>query len=121
LNGGRFQTGRKLMRKPGIKRKLQSAGLVAVSLTMSHASFGADAKNGLRLAERWCSACHVVSPNQQLASVFAPSFANIASRSRLGARELAQSLLAPHPQMPDRALSREEAADIAAYLRTLAK
>jgi hypothetical protein len=52
---------------------------------------------------------------------FAPPFASIAQRSNLNARELANSLLAPHPQMPDRALSRDEAADIAAYIKSLRK
>lgn len=104
-------------------RKFHMIFFAALLLTAgsSDPGFGADARNGLRLAERWCSACHIVSPNQQQASAIAPSFANIASRTRLDARQLAQSLLAPHPKMPDRALSRDEAADIAAYLRTLAK
>jgi hypothetical protein len=32
---------------------------------------------------------------------------------------LSQALQAPHPRMPERGLSRDEAADIAAYIATL--
>jgi len=81
--------------------------------------FANDAQNGAALAERWCASCHVISSKQNLASGFAPSFASIARRSTLDAASLAQSLAVPHPQMPDRALSQKEAADLAAYLRSL--
>jgi len=52
---------------------------------------------------------------------FAPPFALIAQRPNLNTHDLSVSLLAPHPQMRDRALSRDEAADIAAYIASLRK
>jgi len=81
--------------------------------------FAGDPSHGVLLAERWCSSCHVVSSNQQRASGTAPSFKSIARRLPLNGNQLAQSLLVPHPQMPDRGLSSKEAEDIAAYLRSL--
>ncbi len=92
--------------------------LIAASLacTSAHA---ADPANGKRLSERWCDSCHVVSPNQRRANVDVPSFAAISRQANLNAARLALFLLAPHPPLPDMALSRTEAADIASYIRSL--
>ena len=81
----------------------------------------ADAARGKDLARRWCSGCHLVAPDQLSIFVFTAPFASIAQRPNFNARELSASLLAPHPQMQDRALSRDEAADIAAYIGSLRK
>ena len=83
--------------------------------------FAADVARGEDLARRWCSDCHLVTPDQPSILVFTAPFASIAQRPKFNARELSASLLAPHPQMRDRALSRDEAADIAAYIRSLRK
>jgi mono/diheme cytochrome c family protein len=81
----------------------------------------ADADNGERLARRWCSSCHVVAANQRQATGEAPPFATIASKPDFDAAKIALFLLDPHPKMPDMGLSRAEAADLAAYISTLAK
>jgi mono/diheme cytochrome c family protein len=83
--------------------------------------FAADAARGKDLAHRWCSGCHLVTPDQPSTFVFTAPFASIAQRPNFNARELSASLLLPHPQMQDRALSRNEAADIAAYIGSLRK
>jgi mono/diheme cytochrome c family protein len=49
----------------------------------------------------------------------APTFASVAKRPGFDAARIAFFLLDPHPKMPNMALSRDEAADIAAYLATL--
>jgi mono/diheme cytochrome c family protein len=85
------------------------------------AALAADADNGERLAERWCAACHVVAPNQRSANADAPPFAAIARRAGFNAERLAFFLLEPHPKMPNMALTRTEASDVAAYIGTLAK
>lgn len=76
----------------------------------------ANATNGERLARRWCAACHVVAPDQTSANTQAPPFAAIAKKPGIDASKLALFLLLPHPRMPDMNLSRDEAADLAAYI-----
>ena len=82
----------------------------------------ADADNGSRLAHRWCEACHIITPTQRLAgSDQAPPFATIANRPGFNAAQIAVFLLDPHPKMPDMSLTRTEAADLAAYIGSLAQ
>jgi mono/diheme cytochrome c family protein len=84
--------------------------------------YAADADNGSRLAHRWCQACHVVSPTQSRTSTdAAPPFAEISARPGFNAGKLALFLLDPHPKMPNMSLTRSEAADLAAYIGSLAK
>jgi mono/diheme cytochrome c family protein len=85
----------------------------------SEVTFAADSNNGLRLAERWCAACHIVSGAQNKGSDATPSFASIAQRADFGVEKLAFFLLEPHPKMPNMSLSRNEAQDIAAYIARL--
>jgi mono/diheme cytochrome c family protein len=95
---------------------------VVVILAMPNPGHAADANNGARLALRWCEACHVVAPSQLRSSTdVAPPFATIASRPDFDAGQLALFLLEPHPKMPSMSLSRIEAADLAAYIKSLAK
>lgn len=82
----------------------------------------ADATAGRVIAERWCAGCHVVGSTPQSAASDAPTFAAIAARDGdVSGPWLAFRLLKPHPQMPQVALTRAEAADLAAYLATLRK
>jgi hypothetical protein len=55
---------------------------------------------GETLAKRWCTGCHLVAGDQKNATTEAPPFD-------------------PHPKMPNMELSRDEASDIAAYIKTL--
>jgi mono/diheme cytochrome c family protein len=85
-----------------------------------NSAFAADPSNGRRLAERWCEACHVVTPTQvRAATDQAPPFATIAKMPDFDAAKIALFLLDPHPKMPNMALSRSEAADLAAYIVSL--
>jgi mono/diheme cytochrome c family protein len=82
----------------------------------------ADADNGSRLAHRWCESCHVVSATQRRATTDqAPPFATIARRPGFDPAKIALFLLDPHPKMPDMSLTRMEAADLAAYIGSLAE
>ncbi|MFA6267093.1 MAG: cytochrome c [Pseudolabrys sp.] len=81
----------------------------------------ADANNGGVLAKRWCAACHVVAADQQQANGQAPPFSAIGKTPDLDPSKLALFLLLPHPKMPDMALSRSEAADLAAYIQRQGK
>jgi mono/diheme cytochrome c family protein len=90
-------------------------GIVAIAPALA-----ADADNGGRLAHRWCAACHVVSATQRQSTTDqAPPFATIAKIPGFDAAKIALFLLDPHPKMPDMALSRSEAADLAAYIAML--
>jgi mono/diheme cytochrome c family protein len=80
------------------------------------AAGGGNPEIGRRLAERWCAACHVVSPTQREASADAPPFAAIGERPGFNAEQLAYFLLEPHPKMPSMSLTRQEANDLAAYI-----
>jgi mono/diheme cytochrome c family protein len=80
--------------------------------------FAADARKGEILAKRWCATCHVVSSDQQQGTAQAPPFSAVASRPDFNETTVAYFLLTPHPRMPDMNLSRREAADLAAYIKT---
>ena len=99
------------------------AGLVCVSLfaVFAGSAAAADANNGEVLARHWCASCHVVSTDQQRGSTSAAPFSEIAKKPGLDAAKLALFLLLPHPRMPDMSLSRAEAADLAAYIKTQGK
>jgi mono/diheme cytochrome c family protein len=99
--------------------RLGKLGLTAVAIAATPA-MAADSHNGERLAQRWCVSCHVVSSTQQgSASDVAPPFTSIAKMPDLDAARIAWYLLAPHPRMPDMNLTRNEAADLAAYIASL--
>ena len=98
-----------------------ACAVVAASLFPKVNSYAADAAHGLDLAKRWCASCHVVSPDQQSASADAPPFAAIANSPNFDPKRLAYFLLEPHPKMPQMAISRSAADDIAAYIETLKK
>lgn len=79
-----------------------------------------DPARGAAIASRWCATCHVTATDQTQATGEATPFPAIARRPGFDAATLALFLLDPHPRMPDMNLTRAEAADIAAYVRTLA-
>ncbi len=95
--------------------------MISVLLTLVAASpaFAAsDMIEGKKIAKRWCAACHVISPEQQTqASVDVPSFCDIAQRK--SGEQLKIFLIDPHPKMPDMSLTRQEIADIVAYIESL--
>jgi len=85
---------------------------------MTERVLAADAVKGEVLAKRWCTSCHIVSTNQQQGTTQAPPFSAVASRSDFNETTIAYFLLTPHPRMPDMNLSRSEAADLAAYIKS---
>jgi mono/diheme cytochrome c family protein len=105
----------------GFSRLILAVGATAISTCILAAApaVAADASNGKRLAERWCTGCHLASPSQTTATDQVPPFATIAKMPDFNAAKIALFLLDPHPKMPNMNLSRTEAADIAAYIATL--
>jgi mono/diheme cytochrome c family protein len=102
-------------------RVLLFAAGAALTALLPPPSYAADAASGRDLARQWCAACHLVAADQERAPTVAPTFASIGKKPGFDVNQLAKSMLAPHPQMPGRELAREQAADIAAYIATLAK
>ena len=94
---------------------LFSLVFVAILATSAAAT---DVRKGETLAKRWCATCHVVAADQQVATTQSPAFSTIARNPDFSEATLALFLLSPHPRMPDMNLSRSEAADLAAYIRT---
>lgn len=88
---------------------------------LSQSASAADASKGEVMAKRWCAACHIVAADQTKGGTQAPPFSSIANKPGLNAGEIALFLLVPHPKMPDMNLSRTEAADLAAYIKSQGK
>lgn len=99
---------------------LLSAAALAGGIGASTAA-AADADRGGDLAKRWCAECHVVASDQKQASADVPPFAVIAKKSDFSLVKITSFLLEPHPKMPKYPLSRDEAADIAAYIGSMRK
>jgi hypothetical protein len=59
-----------------------------------------------------------VASDQQRGTTQAPPFSAVASKPDFSEIALAYFLLTPHPRMPDMNLTRNEAADLAAYIKT---
>lgn len=78
-----------------------------------------DADTGKRLAELWCSSCHLVSSEQTRATTEAPPFATIAAHSPEPLSWIGPFLADPHPPMPQFSLTRDEIRDLAAYIASL--
>ena len=98
---------------------LRGAAMGIVTALVAGPVLAADASNGKRVAVRWCATCHVVAPDQRNAYADAPPFKEIASRPNFSESGLVTFLLNPHAKMPNMSLTRGEAADIVAYIRTL--
>lgn len=106
------------MRSIRFMTRLCAASLV---LAVPAATAFADPDDGEKLARRWCAACHLVAPDQQRTSTDAAPFAAIAHVPGFNREKLAYFLLEPHPKMPNMALSRGEAADLADYIAKLGR
>ena len=92
--------------------------LALAALAPSEAFAFADARQGENIAERWCASCHLVAADQHRASADVAPFVTLA-RSKTD-EQLAAFLTDSHPKMPNLHLSREEIADLVAYIRSLA-
>jgi mono/diheme cytochrome c family protein len=93
--------------------------LTLIILLAVSTAYAADPGNGERLARQWCASCHLVARDQTGPTSEAPPFPTLAARTDLDAAKIALFLLDPHPRMPNMELTREEAADLAAYIESL--
>ncbi|TVQ56548.1 MAG: cytochrome c [Rhodobacteraceae bacterium] len=74
---------------------------------------------GRSIAEQWCAACHIATPDQTTAPDVAPSFMAIANDRQITAEALRGWIASPHPPMPDPGLSRTQIADVARWIESL--
>ncbi len=104
-----------------LARVIATAALALVALPAGAQESG-DPFAGHELAVRWCSSCHVVDPGQQRqGSDAVPTFAAIAALKSTTAASLKVFLATPHGQMPDYTLSRDDIANVSAYILSLRK
>jgi mono/diheme cytochrome c family protein len=94
-------------------------GLLAIASPGACESRTGDAERGEKLAERWCSTCHIVSDTQTQATTEAPTFQSIAKQSPKAIDALAAFLMNPHPPMPDLSLTRQDIRDLLSYIESL--
>jgi mono/diheme cytochrome c family protein len=93
---------------------------IAISAAISMfvvTSASADAMNGERLAERWCSPCHAA----QGRSGSAPALTLIAHTREFTRENLAVSILFFHPTVLQATMTRNEASDLAEYISSLSE
>ena len=90
---------------------------LGASVWLGQMALAADADKGKVIAQRWCASCHLVSPEQNKASVDVPSFMDIAKR-RSDGKSLSTFLADPHPVMPQMALTRDDVADVVRYIQS---
>jgi mono/diheme cytochrome c family protein len=84
------------------------------------AASGQDVEHGRRLAERWCAACHATG-TAPTKFHRAPPLAAIAARQDVSSEMITSFLLLPHATMPNLPLSRQDAADLAAFIMDMRK
>lgn len=92
--------------------------VLTAALAAAPALARADAANGARLAQLWCSSCHVTgNGTPQMVQPGPPSFRSVARR--LTGEQIRTFLTKPHGAMPDLSLTRSEIDDLAAYIQSL--
>ena len=78
---------------------------------------------GETVAKTWCAGCHDVGAGGRNAGSDAgpPAFASIAKMNSTTAMSLTVFLSTPHGRMPDYSLSRNDIANVSAYILSLRK
>jgi mono/diheme cytochrome c family protein len=91
-----------------------------VAPAAARAQHEGDPAAGRRLAEAWCSGCHVIGPGASgPASDVVPTFPAIAGMPSTTGMSLRAFLLTPHPPMPDIQMSRGQIDDVVTYILSL--
>jgi mono/diheme cytochrome c family protein len=80
------------------------------------------AAKGLTIAEKWCTDCHRVRPEQRAVrrpEMGAPDFAAVAARPEANSAYLGRFMEVQHLPMPTFRLYSDEKADVVAYILSL--
>ena len=116
-NGHKSELHRPTDATPCLAGRRRHPGCFAFPLTAQEIG---DVAAGKRLAETWCSSCHVVAPSAQTgASTGVPTFAAVARMPSTTPISLRAFLQTPHARMPDLHLNRDETDNLIAYILTL--
>ncbi len=86
--------------------------------SLAPARAAGDAAEGERIAQRWCSSCHVVG-REARATDRAPAFVALAADPAKTEGYLKAWITNPHPPMPNFNLTRQRIDDLVAYIRSL--
>ena len=102
---------------------LLGAGVVATALAAAPPAaaqvVGGDVETGQKLAQEWCSGCHMVDAKTTEARDAVPSFAAIAKMPSTTSMSLRAWLQTPHPRMPDWQLTGQQINEVVAYILSL--
>jgi mono/diheme cytochrome c family protein len=105
----------------GLILPVAAAAAFAGSAALAQNEVG-DAGQGHRFASQSCSNCHLVDAQQTKPAVDGvPSFSSLANDPAKTPDRLKGFLAAPHGAMPPISLSRQEIADVVAYIQGLKK
>jgi cytochrome c len=101
------------------------AVIAAVTLAIVPCSAFADAPPkadaGLKLAQKYCAECHMISPSSSKGWTDAPAFDVIANRPGVTVATLDATIQKPHMKMLNTERPPAEANEIAVYIMTLRK
>jgi len=103
----------------GAARVLAAALLLAATCGVARAQSDGDADAGLKLAQTWCSSCHVVAPTKAAVSNGAPTFAGVARMKSATRMSLIVFLQTPHFPMPNFQLGNDQISNVVAYILSL--
>ena len=98
------------------------AGLCLLSLPAAAQQLPGDPAAGRAIAQRGCAQCHVIGESERQAAVNGvPTFIGLARDPSMNMARLQGFMQAPHPPMPDLALTRQEINNVTAYILSLRK
>lgn len=98
--------------------KIAAVAFLVSSLWTSGVLAAGDSAMGRKLAQEWCTSCHIVGTGTKGADV-GPPFATLAANPAKTETYLKNWIQSPHPPMPNFDLSTQDAEDLAAYIRSL--
>jgi cytochrome c len=99
---------------------LRSVALILALGAAGGTARAADPAEGRRIAERWCSSCHVAG-DRSGGTDAVPTLESIANDRRRSPDWVRQWLNDPHPPMPNLPLTRVQIEDVVAYLGSLSR
>jgi mono/diheme cytochrome c family protein len=100
--------------------KIAHYGVLFGVIFAAQSAIAADADAGKRLAQQYCSPCHIVEPGPRRELANSLPFDTMARNFGNAPDSIAFAILAPHPRM-NLAPSLRDTQAIAAYIATLAK
>lgn len=105
-----------------MRRYVTIASLCLAALPAVAQQLPGDPAAGRAIAQRGCAQCHLIGADDRQAAVNGvPTFVGLARDRAVDQSRLQGFMQAPHPPMPDLALTRQEINDVTAYILSLRK